>query len=59
LHNGKSGEPEAWRVQIIVEGGRGSVQGKAEVLRAAGVFVAERFDDILTGLTPDNDTHSL
>ncbi len=35
---------------VIVEGGRGSVRGKAEALRMAGVFVAERFDDILTGL---------
>ncbi len=29
---------------VIVEGGRGSVRGKAEVLRRAGVFVAEHFD---------------
>ncbi len=35
---------------VIVEGGRGSVRGKAAALRDAGVFVAEAFDDILTGL---------
>jgi succinyl-CoA synthetase alpha subunit len=35
---------------VIVEGGRGSVRGKVEALRQAGVFVAEAFDDILTGL---------
>jgi succinyl-CoA synthetase alpha subunit len=35
---------------VIVEGGRGSVRGKAAALRQAGVFVAEAFDDILTGL---------
>ena len=35
---------------VIVEGGRGSVLGKAEALRHAGVYVAERFDDILSGL---------
>ena len=35
---------------VIVEGTRGSVKGKAEALRAAGVFVADRFDDILEGL---------
>ncbi len=35
---------------VIVEGGRGSVRGKAAALREAGVFVAETFDDILTGL---------
>ncbi len=37
---------------VIVEGGRGSVRGKAEALRSAGVFVADRFDEILTGLKP-------
>ncbi|HVF09334.1 MAG TPA: hypothetical protein VNA16_00940, partial [Abditibacteriaceae bacterium] len=35
---------------VMVEGGRGSVRGKAAVLRAAGVFVADAFDDILEGL---------
>ena len=35
----------------MVEGGRGSVKGKAECLRAAGVHVAEKFDDILEGLS--------
>lgn len=35
---------------VMVEGGRGSVRGKAERLRAAGVRVAERFDDILENL---------
>ncbi|NQU39744.1 MAG: succinate--CoA ligase subunit alpha [Lentisphaerae bacterium] len=35
---------------VIVEKGRGSVRGKTEALRAAGVFVADRFDDILEGL---------
>jgi succinyl-CoA synthetase alpha subunit len=35
---------------VLVEGGRGSVRGKAAALRDAGVFVAEQFDDILTGL---------
>jgi succinyl-CoA synthetase alpha subunit len=38
---------------VIVEGGRGSVRGKAEALRAAGVFVAESFDDIVNGLIPE------
>jgi succinyl-CoA synthetase alpha subunit len=37
---------------VIVEGGRGSVRGKAAVLCDAGVFVAEAFDDILAGLEP-------
>jgi succinyl-CoA synthetase alpha subunit len=37
---------------VLVEGGRGSVRGKTAALRDAGVFVAEGFDDILTGLTP-------
>jgi succinyl-CoA synthetase alpha subunit len=37
---------------VIVEGGRGSVRGKTKVLREAGVFVAETFDDILVGLKP-------
>lgn len=36
---------------VIVEGHRGSVKGKAEALRSAGVHVAEKFDDILEGLT--------
>ena len=36
---------------VMVEGGRGSVKGKAECLRAAGVHVAEKFDDILEGLS--------
>jgi succinyl-CoA synthetase alpha subunit len=35
---------------VIVERGRGSVRGKAVALRDAGVFVADSFDDILTGL---------
>lgn len=35
---------------VIVEGGRGSVKGKAAALREAGVFVADEFDEILTGL---------
>jgi succinyl-CoA synthetase alpha subunit len=35
---------------VIVEGGRGSVRGKAAALRAAGVFVADEFDQILTDL---------
>lgn len=35
---------------VIVEQGRGSVKGKIKVLREAGVFVAEQFDDILKGL---------
>jgi len=35
---------------VIVEGGRGSVRGKAEALRKAGVFVADSFSEILTGL---------
>jgi len=35
---------------VIVEGGRGSVRGKAAALREAGVFVADRFDDIVNGL---------
>ena len=37
---------------VIVEQGRGSVQVKKEALRQAGVFVAERFDDLLEGLGP-------
>jgi succinyl-CoA synthetase alpha subunit len=37
---------------VMVEGGRGSVRGKAEALRSAGVFVADRFDDMLNGLKP-------
>jgi len=36
---------------VVVEGGRGSVRGKAAALREAGVFVADRFDDILEGLS--------
>lgn len=35
---------------VIVEGDRGSVRGKTKALRDAGVFVADRFDDILEGL---------
>jgi succinyl-CoA synthetase alpha subunit len=35
---------------VIVERGRGSVRGKAAALREAGVFVADTFDEILTGL---------
>ena len=35
---------------VIVEGGRGSVRGKKKALREAGVFVADRLDEILTGL---------
>lgn len=35
---------------VMVEGGRGSVKGKAECLRAAGVHVADKFDDLLEGL---------
>jgi succinyl-CoA synthetase alpha subunit len=35
---------------VIVEGNRGSVGGKTAALRAAGVFVADKFDDILEGL---------
>jgi succinyl-CoA synthetase alpha subunit len=35
---------------VIVEGGRGSVKGKAASLREAGVFVADAFDEILQGL---------
>ena len=35
---------------VIVERGRGSVRRKAAALREAGVFVADAFDDILTGL---------
>ena len=36
---------------VIVEGGRGSVRGKKQALRDAGVFVADRFDDLLEGLS--------
>jgi succinyl-CoA synthetase alpha subunit len=36
---------------VVVEGERGSVRGKAAALREAGVFVADRFDDILEGLS--------
>ena len=36
---------------VIVEGGRGSVRGKKQALRDAGVFVADRFDDLLQGLS--------
>jgi succinyl-CoA synthetase alpha subunit len=35
---------------VIVEGGRGSIRHKAKTLREVGVFVADRFDDILEGL---------
>ena len=37
---------------VMVEGGRGSVRGKAAALRDAGVFVTEAFEDILAGLEP-------
>lgn len=37
---------------VIVEGGRGSVRGKAAALREAGVFVAEHFEEIMKGLSP-------
>jgi len=36
---------------VIVEGSRGSVRGKRQALQEAGVFVADRFDDILEGLS--------
>jgi succinyl-CoA synthetase alpha subunit len=36
---------------VIVEGGRGSVKGKIDALRQAGVHVAEQFDGILEGLS--------
>ena len=35
---------------VIVERGRGSVAGKKAALRAAGVFVADEFEEITTGL---------
>jgi succinyl-CoA synthetase alpha subunit len=35
---------------VMVEGGRGSVAGKTRALRKAGVFVADTFEEILTGL---------
>jgi succinyl-CoA synthetase alpha subunit len=35
---------------VIVEDGRGSIRGKAAALREAGVFVAETFEEITTGL---------
>jgi succinyl-CoA synthetase alpha subunit len=35
---------------VMVEGGRGSVAGKAKALRQAGVFVADSFEEIVTGL---------
>lgn len=35
---------------VIVEAGRGSVRGKVEALREAGVFVAETFEAIVEGL---------
>jgi len=35
---------------VLVEGGRGSVKGKATALREAGVFVADSFDEIVEGL---------
>ena len=35
---------------VIVERGRGLVRGKMAALREAGVFVADTFDEILTGL---------
>ena len=36
---------------VIVERGRGSVEGKKKALEKAGVFVADRFDDLLEGLS--------
>ncbi|MDQ3667910.1 MAG: succinate--CoA ligase subunit alpha [Acidobacteriota bacterium] len=38
---------------VMVEGGRGSVRTKAALLRESGVFVAETFDEIITGLEQD------
>lgn len=35
---------------VIVENGQGSVKKKAELLRAAGVFIADKFEEILEGL---------
>ncbi len=35
---------------VIVERGRGSVRGKITALKKAGVFVADTFDEIITGL---------
>jgi succinyl-CoA synthetase alpha subunit len=35
---------------VIVERGRGSVKSKKKALEKAGVFVADRFDDLLEGL---------
>jgi succinyl-CoA synthetase alpha subunit len=35
---------------VMVEGGKGSVRAKAAALRDAGVFVADRFDEILNDL---------
>jgi succinyl-CoA synthetase alpha subunit len=36
---------------VVVEGDRGSVRGKTAALRDAGVFVADRFDDIVKDLS--------
>ncbi len=38
---------------VMVDHGRGSVRTKAALLREAGVFVAETFDEIITGLEQD------
>ncbi len=35
---------------VMVEGGKGSVRGKAAALKEAGVFVADRFDELAEGL---------
>ena len=35
---------------VIVEGGRGSVRGKAKALREAGVFVADTFEELCEAL---------
>ncbi|MCZ6677479.1 MAG: succinate--CoA ligase subunit alpha [Candidatus Poribacteria bacterium] len=34
---------------VIVEGGRGSIRGKVEALREAGVFIAETFEQLSEG----------
>ena len=36
---------------VMVEGGKGSIRGKTAALREAGVFVADRFDEITKGLS--------
>ena len=38
---------------VIVEGGRGTIRGKVQALREAGVCVAETFEEILHGLERD------